>query len=68
MILLFYITSILTLAFAVAYGVYSAVNHQLVKAGNREGQFISLLASLFGFGLTIATVYLFLVDRLAAAM
>ncbi|HWD87843.1 MAG TPA: hypothetical protein VG367_06920 [Mucilaginibacter sp.] len=68
MIVLTYIAIILGAALAVAYGVYFVVNYQLARAGNRDGQFISLVASLFGFGMTIAAVYLFLVDRLVAGM
>ncbi|MBS1529264.1 MAG: hypothetical protein JSU01_03060 [Bacteroidetes bacterium] len=68
MIVLSYIAIILGCASAVGYGVYRIVNYQFVRAGNREGQFVSLIASLVGFGLTIAVVYLFLVDRLVAGM
>jgi|GEM_PF-2655847 len=68
MILLSYLVLILGLAFAVGCGLYTLVNYQLARAGNRDGQFLSLLASLFGFGLTIAVVYLVLVDRLVAGM
>jgi hypothetical protein len=68
MILLVYLALILGLAFAVGCGAYALVNYQMVRAGNRDGQFLSLLASLFAFGLTIALVYLFLVDRLVAGM
>jgi hypothetical protein len=68
MILLVYLALVLAAAFAVASGVYSLVNMQLKNAGNKEPQFISLIASLFGFGTTIAVVYLVLVDKLVAGM
>ena len=66
--LIIYLALILALAFAVATVTYSLVNRQLKKVGNREPQFLSLIASLFGFGTTIAVVYLFLVDKLVTGM
>jgi len=66
--LIIYLALILALAFAVATVTYSLVNRQLKKVGNREPQFLSLIASLFGFGTTIAVVYLFFVDKLVTGM
>ena len=68
MIVLAYLVLILALAFAVGYGLYAFVSYQLARAGNRDGQFLSLLASMVGFGMTIAVVYLALVERLVSGM
>lgn len=68
MVLLVYIALMIGSAFAVASGIYYVVENQLVKAGNREPQVMSLLASLFGFGLTLAVIYFALLQRVMMEM
>ena len=55
-------------AFVVASGIYYVVENQLVKAGNKEPQIMSLLASLFSFGLTLTVIYFALLQCVMTGM
>lgn len=68
MILLVYVALMIGSAFAVASGIYYVVENQLVKAGNSEPQVMSLLASLFSFGLTLTVIYFALLQRVMMEM
>jgi hypothetical protein len=68
MVLLVYIAAMIGAAFAVAWGVFYLVENQLLKAGNKEPQVMSLLASLFSFGLTLTVIYFALLQRVMMKM
>ena len=68
MILWVYIALMIGSAFGVASGIYYVVENRLVKAGNKEPQVMSLLASLFGFGLTLSIIYFALLQRVMMGM
>jgi hypothetical protein len=55
-------------ALAVGWGTFYIVENQLLKAGNKEPQVMSLLASLFGFGLTLTIIYFALLNQVMAGM
>jgi hypothetical protein len=63
MILLVDVALMIASAFAVALGIYYVVENRLIKAGNKEPQMMSLLASLFSFGLTLTVIYFTLLQR-----
>jgi len=68
MILLVYVALMIGSAFAVASGIYYVVENRLVKAGNKEPQVMSLLASLISFGLTLTVIYFALLQRVMMRM
>jgi hypothetical protein len=68
MVLLIYVVLMIGSAFTVASAIYYVVENQLVKAGSKEPQAMSLLASLFGFGLTFAVIYFALLQRVMMGM
>jgi len=68
MILMVYVALMIGSAFAVASGIYYVVENQLVKAGNKEPQVMSLLASLFSFGLTLTVIYFTLLQQVMMGM
>ena len=51
-------------AMAAAVGTYHISHRQLVKARVVDAEFISLVLSLFSFGLVIVVIYFVLLDKL----
>jgi hypothetical protein len=68
MILLVYVALMIGSAFAIASGIYYVVETQLLKAGSKEPQVMSLLASLFSFGITLTVIYFALLQRVMMKM
>jgi hypothetical protein len=68
MILFVYVAFMMGSAIAAGWGAFYVVENQLLKAGNKQPQFISLLASLFSFGITLTVIYFALLQKVMAEM